>query len=123
MACCSVGEESTTTCGTGDRPDELRVFYLQTLPMSLLSGKRIRDVQERADGVRVVYDEDSAVTVCPADGTFEVVCGGRTVARDGGVFAPGIRPGVYLAYACRVGRYVWELPAQWDPARRCAPCP
>ena len=97
--------------------DELRVFYLQTLPMSLLSGKRIRDVQERADGVRVVYDEDSAVTVCPADGTFEVVCGGRTVARDGGVFAPGIRPGVYLAYACRVGRYVWELPAQWDPAR------
>ena len=95
--------------------DELRVFYLQTLPLSLLSDRRIQDVQELPDRVRVVYDAENTVTVCPDSGAFEVICGGRTVARDGSVFAPGIRPGIYLAYACQAGRYVWEVPPEWEP--------
>lgn len=95
--------------------DELRVFYLQTLPLSLLSDRRIQDVQELPDRVRVVYDAENTVTVCPDSGAFEVICGGRTVARDGSVFVPGIRPGIYLAYACRAGRYVWKVPPEWKP--------
>lgn len=91
----------------------MRGYYLLTLPIGLLGQRQIADIEEDGPVMRAVYDTATWVRVDFAEQRYEIVIDGVPVARDWTTFAPGYRPGSYLAYARDGGEIRYPAPAGW----------
>ncbi len=97
----------------GEEERDMRGYYLLSLPIGLLGQRQIADIKEDGPVMRAVYDAVTWVQVDFAEKRYEIVIEGVPVARDWTTFAPGHRPGSYLAYARDGGEIRYPAPTGW----------
>ncbi len=97
--------------------DDLRSYYLNTLPIAFLDERQITDMQQ--DGARwtISYGENSFIMLDFAEENYEITVDGRVYGRNWTTFAPGFKPGSWLAYSQDGGAFRYPAPDGWADGR------
>jgi hypothetical protein len=96
----------------------LDAYFLLQVPLNLLREEFLEDYYEQGSRKRVAYSSGSYIEVDFETKEFTVSVNGYTVAEDFVCFAPGTKPGTYLAYVAREGRAKsWPVPSEWRDCR------
>lgn len=98
----------------------VRSYYLHGIPMSFLARRPVKRFEADNRHVFADYGDGYSAAVNFETGSYEVKVNGRTVGKDWVTFAPGNRPGTYLAFAGEEGVYRFAAPQGWKAAKAVA---
>jgi hypothetical protein len=91
----------------------LRGYYLLSMPMGLLYDHQICDYKIDGSKIHIGYGNNSYIQIDKKAKTYEIVLDGRLIGRDWSTFAPGFRPGSYLAFSLHGGELQYPAPEGW----------
>ncbi len=91
----------------------LRGYYLLSMPMGLLYDHQICDYKIDGSKIHIDYGNNSYIQIDKKVKSYDIVLDGRIIGRDWSTFAPGFRPGSYLAFSMHGGDLQYPAPEGW----------